>query len=57
MAAKRGRLPKKKIDKDRTFKTWCYRIMHKIIWTNMVSNENVLERISVENILWSVSRK
>ncbi|KAL4084163.1 hypothetical protein QTP88_027996 [Uroleucon formosanum] len=35
------------------FEIWCFRRMLKISWTDMVSNEEVLERMSVRRTLWS----
>jgi hypothetical protein len=39
------------------FKMWCFRRMLKISWTDMVSNEEVLERMSVRRTLWSSIKK
>lgn len=35
------------------FEMWCFRRMLKISWTDMVSNEEVLERMPVRRTLWS----
>ncbi|KAL4142851.1 hypothetical protein QTP88_005265 [Uroleucon formosanum] len=36
---------------------WCFRRMLKISWTDMVSNEEVLKRMSVRRTLWSNIKK
>jgi len=39
------------------FEMWCFRRMLKISWTDMVSNEEVLKRMSVRRTLWSNIKK
>ena len=41
-----------------SFKTWCWRSMEKINWTDPVRNEEVLQRVKEErNILHTIQKK
>jgi len=39
------------------FETWCYRRMQKISWTDRITNEEVLEKVSERKSMWKSIQK
>jgi hypothetical protein len=50
-------IAREEIRRIKTFEMWCYRRMKKIRWTDRITNEEVLERISKRKSMWKSIQK